>query len=84
MTEQEQKPKIEGKKSRRPFRPQRTEFTSKVVGLEDDTFDIGHAKYAAKYARSLKAIALCPRKIQAGIHNCRSNVDAKAPRSQSP
>ena len=29
-----------------------------MTGLEQDTFDIGHAKYAAKYAKSLKAILL--------------------------
>ena len=55
--EQEKKPKVEGKKPQRPARPQKKEFTSKVVGLAAHTFDIGHPKYAAKYERSVDAIA---------------------------
>ncbi len=55
------KPKIEGKRqSRRPARngaPARKEFVTKVVGLESHTFDIGNAKYAAKYQKSVDAIA---------------------------
>ena len=59
MTE-EQKPKelkVEGKKARRPTRAYKKEFTTTVVGLEENTFDIGHPKYAAKYERSVDAIA---------------------------
>ncbi len=55
------KPKIEGKHPyRRPARsgaPARKEFVSKVVGLKTHTFDIGNAKYAAKYQKSVDAIA---------------------------
>ncbi len=54
------KPKVEGKRpARRPARsgaPTRREFVSKVVGLETHTFDIGNAKYAAKYQKSVDAI----------------------------
>jgi hypothetical protein len=56
MTE-EQKPKVEAKKPRRPNRPQKKEYTTGMVGLEEDTFDIGHPKYAAKYDKSVDAIA---------------------------
>jgi hypothetical protein len=42
---EEQKPKVEGKKPRRPTKPQKKEY------------DIGHPKYAAKYERSVDAIA---------------------------
>ncbi len=55
------KPKVEGKRPyRRPVSsgaPARKEFVSKVVGLETHTFDIGNAKYAAKYQKSVDAIA---------------------------
>jgi hypothetical protein len=52
------KPKIKGKRpARRPARPTRKEFVTKVVGLESHTFDIGNAKYAAKYQKSVDAIA---------------------------
>ncbi len=46
--------------SRRPVRRPgsgRREFTTKVPGLETHTFDIGHAKYAAKFKKSLEEIA---------------------------
>jgi hypothetical protein len=49
----ETKPKIEGKRhSRRLARtegPARWKFFTKELGLESHTFDIGNAKYAAKY-----------------------------------
>ena len=54
---EEQKPKVEGKKPRQPTKPQKKEYTTRMVGLEEDTFDIGHPKYAAKYERSVDAIA---------------------------
>ena len=54
---EEQKPKVEGKKARRPTRAYKKEFTTTLVRLEEDTFDIGHPKYAAKYERSVDAIA---------------------------
>jgi hypothetical protein len=55
-------PKIEGKKNfnRKPARHAglaKKEFVSKVVGLESHTFDVGEAKYAAKYQKSVDAIA---------------------------
>ena len=49
MTTEEEKPKVEGKKPRRPTRAYKKDYTSAMAGLEDDTFDIGHPKYAAKY-----------------------------------
>ena len=57
MTTEEDKPKLEGKKPRRPTRAYKKEYTSAMAGLEEDTFDIGHPKYAAKYERSVDAIA---------------------------
>jgi hypothetical protein len=55
------KPKVKGKRpARRPTRsgaPARREFVSKVVGLKTHTFDIGNAKYAAKYQKSVDTIA---------------------------
>jgi hypothetical protein len=35
----------------------RKEYVTKVVGLESHTFDIGHAKFAAKYQKTVEAIA---------------------------
>ena len=37
--------------------PTRKEYVTKVVGLESHTFDIGHAKFAAKYQKTVEAIA---------------------------
>ena len=59
---EEAKPKIEGaKKFRRPMRaagqPTKKEFISKVLGFDCHTFDIGNAKYAAKYKKTVDAIA---------------------------
>ncbi len=55
------KPKIEGaRKYRRPVRaagPTKKEFSTKVLGLETHTFDIGNAKYAAKYKKTVDSIA---------------------------
>ncbi len=57
----EAKPKIEGaKKFRRPARaagPTKKEFVTKVLGLKGHTFNIGNAKYAAKYKKMVNAIA---------------------------
>ncbi len=57
----EDKPKIEGaKKFRRPTRaagPTKKEFVTKILGLKSHTFDIGNAKYAAKYKKMVDAIA---------------------------
>ncbi len=58
-------PKVEGR-GKRNFRkgagamnagPSRKEYVTKVVGLESHTFDIGHAKFVAKYQKTVKAIA---------------------------
>ena len=55
------KPKIKGaRKYRRPARaagPTKKEFSTKVLGLESHTFDIGNAKYAAKYKKTVDSIA---------------------------
>ncbi len=52
---------IEGaRKYRRPVRaagPTKKEFSTKVLGLETHTFDIGNAKYAAKYKKTVNSIA---------------------------
>jgi hypothetical protein len=57
----ETKSKIEGKRHpRKPARnvgPARKEFITKVLGLESHTFDIGNTKYAAKYQKTVDAIA---------------------------
>jgi hypothetical protein len=37
--------------------PTRKEYVTKVVGLESHTFDIGHAKFAAKYQKTVETIA---------------------------
>ena len=54
MSEAIVKPKVEGaRKSRQVFKaggqPTKKEFMTKVLGLESQTFNIGNAKYAAKY-----------------------------------
>ena len=53
-------PKIEGaKKLRRSTRaaePIKKEFITKVLGLESHTFNIGNAKYVAKYKKTVDAI----------------------------
>jgi hypothetical protein len=57
----EAKPKIEGaKKFHRPTRaakPTKKEFVTKVLGLKSHIFDIGNAKYVAKYKKMVNAIA---------------------------
>jgi hypothetical protein len=54
------KPKIERKcHPRRPARnagPSRKELLTKVLGLESHTFEIGNAKYTAKYQKTVDAI----------------------------
>jgi hypothetical protein len=40
----QQKPKLEGKRLRKPFRPAKKEYTTKVDGLKSHTFDIGDAE----------------------------------------
>jgi hypothetical protein len=67
-------PKVEGG-GKRNFRkgagarnagPTRKEYVTKVVGLESHTFNIGHAKFAAKYQKTVKAIATTSRRITRG------------------
>jgi hypothetical protein len=54
-------PKIEGAKkfcrSTRAVGPIKKEFVTKVLGLESHTFNIGNAKYASKYKKTVDAIA---------------------------
>ncbi len=58
-------PKVEGGGKRnfqkgasvRNVGPTRKEYVTMVVGLERHTFDIGHAKFAAKYQKTIEAIA---------------------------
>ena len=54
-------PKIEGDKkfcrSTRAAELIKKEFVTKVLGLESHTFDIGNAKYTAKYKKTVDAIA---------------------------
>jgi hypothetical protein len=57
----QQKPKIEGRRPRRPSRnvgPTKKEFVSTVVGLESHTFEVGKAKYTAKFQKSCDVIAI--------------------------
>jgi hypothetical protein len=82
---EEQKPKVEGKKPRRPVKPQKKEFTSGMVGLEDDTFDIGHPKYAAKYEKSVDAIArYVQQEYRSGAEVARGMRDLVAPTVTMP
>jgi hypothetical protein len=43
--------------SMRNVGPTRKEYVSKVVGLESRNFDIGHAKFVAKYQKTVETIA---------------------------
>jgi hypothetical protein len=64
------KPKIEKRGGRKPQRnptgPTKKEFTTKVLGLESHTFDIGDAKCAAKYKKTVDAISNCIQKEYKG------------------
>ena len=61
-------PKVEEKKevNKRNFTrnksrsdtPHKAEFISKTTGLKEDTFDVGNAKYAAKYQKSVDKITI--------------------------
>ena len=58
----EAKPKIEGAKEfhrsmRAAGQPTKKEFVLKVLGLESHTFDIGNAKYMAKYKKTINVVA---------------------------
>ncbi len=51
--------KVEGKKAQRPTnRSGRKEYTSKLLGLESHKFGVGNTKYAAKFQKSVNAIAI--------------------------
>jgi hypothetical protein len=50
-----------GQNSRKPAQllgPVKKEYTTKIVGLESDMFDVGNAKYAAKFQKSVDGIAI--------------------------
>jgi hypothetical protein len=50
-----------GRNPLRPVRssaPIRKDFTTKIVSLENDTFDVGDAKFAAKFQKLLEVIAI--------------------------
>ncbi len=57
------KPKVEGNKknfhcrSARHAGPARKEFITKVAGQENHTFDVGNAKYAVKYQKTVDMVA---------------------------
>ena len=64
----ETKPKVEGGKNRHDRRrynesnritiTTRTEYKTRITGLEEDTYDVGKAKFAAKFHNSTKHISL--------------------------
>jgi hypothetical protein len=45
------------RRSTRAAGPIKKKFVTKVLGQEDNTFDIGNVKYAAKYKETVDAIA---------------------------
>ena len=87
---EEAKPKIEGaKKFRRPMRaagqPTKKEFVTKVLGLESHTFDIGNAKYAAKYKKTVDAIAnYIQREYKGGADIAKAIKELSLPTLQVP
>ena len=86
----EAKPKIEGaKKFRRPMRaagqPTKKEFVTKVLGLESHTFDIGNTKYAAKYKKTVDAIAnYIQREYKGGANIAKAIKELSLPTLQVP
>jgi hypothetical protein len=86
----EAKPKIEGaKKFCRPMRaagqPIKKEFVTKVLGLESHTFDIGNAKYASKYKKTVDAIAnYIQRKYKGGADIAKAIKALSLPTLQVP
>jgi hypothetical protein len=86
----EAKPKIEGsKKFRRPMRaagqPAKKEFVTRVLGLESHTFDIGNAKYAAKYKKTVDAIAnYIQREYKGGANIAKAIKELSLPTLQVP
>jgi hypothetical protein len=69
---EDKKPKVEGsgrprKHNRGNQRESRKEYKSEVAGLETHTFDVGAAKYAAKFTKSLEEIGnYCQREYSKG------------------
>ena len=87
---EEAKPKIEGaKRFCRPMRaagqPTKKEFITKVLGLESHTFDIGNAKYAAKYKKTVDAIAnYIQREYKGGADIAKAIKELSLPTLQVP
>ena len=82
-------PKIEGaKKFCRPTRAAgliKKEFVTKVLGLESHTFDIGNAKYAAKYKKTVDAIAnYIQREYKGGANIAKAIKELSLPTLQVP
>jgi len=76
------------KKFRRPTKavgPIKTEFVTKVLGLESHTFNIGNAKYAAKYKKTVDAIAnYIQREIKGGADIAKAFKELSLPTLQVP
>ncbi len=53
-------------KARPTSRPVKREYTTKIVGLESHMFDVGNAKYAAKFQKSLDGIAIYMQRVYKG------------------
>jgi len=87
---EEAKPKIEGaKKFRRPMRaarqPTKKVFVTNVLGLESHTFDIGNVKYAAKYKKTVDAIAnYIQRECKGGADIAKAIKELSLPTLQVP
>jgi hypothetical protein len=86
----EAKPKIEGaKKFRRPMRatgqPTKKEFVTKVLGLGSHTFDIENVKYAAKYKKTVDAVAnYIQREYKGGADIAKAIKELSLPTPQVP
>ncbi len=83
------KPKIKGaRKYRRPARaagPTKKDFSTKVLGLESHTFDIGNAKYAAKYKKTVDSIAnYIQREYKGGADIAKAIKELSLPSLQIP
>ena len=85
----EVKPKIKGaRKYRKPTRAVgliKKEFSTKVLGLEGHTFDIGNTKYAAKYKKTVNAIAnYVQREYKGRENNAKAVKELSLPYLQIP
>jgi len=60
--EQEKKPEVAARRKNHRFgnragqSGQKSAYKSKVIGLEEDTFDVGASRDPAKFSKSLKSI----------------------------